>query len=60
MGNVQQVIVQIIGAVSAMVYAFVMTLIIAKIVDAVVGLRVREEEEYVGLDISQHGEVAYS
>jgi Amt family ammonium transporter len=60
LGNVQQVIVQIIGAVSAMVYAFVMTLIIAKIVDAVVGLRVREEEEYVGLDISQHGEVAYS
>ena len=60
LGNVQQVIVQIIGAVSAMIYAFVMTLIIAKIVDAVVGLRVREEEEYVGLDISQHGEVAYS
>jgi len=60
LGNVQQVVVQIIGAVSAMVYAFVMTLIIAKVVDAVVGLRVREEEEYVGLDISQHGEVAYS
>lgn len=60
LGNVQQVFVQIIGAVSAMVYAFVMTLIIAKIVDWAVSLRVREEEEYVGLDVSQHGEVAYS
>jgi Amt family ammonium transporter len=34
--------------------------VIAKIVDMVVGLRVSEEEEYVGLDISQHGEVAYA
>ncbi len=59
-GNVQQVFVQIAGAVSAMTYAFVMTLIIAKIVDAVIGLRVREAEEYVGLDLSQHGEVAYT
>lgn len=60
LGNVHQFVVQIIGAVSAVVYAFVVTLIIAKIVDATIGLRVSEDEEYVGLDISQHGEVAYS
>ncbi len=60
LGNVHQFIAQIIGAVSAIVYAFVVTLILAKIVDAVIGLRVSEEEEYVGLDISQHGEVAYT
>jgi len=60
LGNVHQFIAQIIGAVSAVVYAFVVTLILAKIVDAVIGLRVSEEEEYVGLDISQHGEVAYT
>jgi len=59
-GNVQQVFVQIAGAVSAMTYAFLMTLVIAKVVDAVIGLRVREAEEYVGLDLSQHGEVAYT
>ncbi len=60
LGNVQQVVVQTIGAASAMIYAFVMTLLIAKLVDVVVGLRVSEAEEYVGLDISQHGEVAYT
>ncbi len=60
LGNVHQVVVQIIGAVSAIAYAFAMTLMIAKIVDMLIGLRVREEEEYVGLDVSQHGEVAYS
>ncbi len=60
LGNVHQFVVQIIGAVSAVAYAFVVTLIIAKIVDATIGLRVSEDEEYVGLDISQHGEVAYS
>ncbi len=59
LGNVQQFIAQIICACSTLVYAFVVTLIIAKIVDAAIGLRVSEEEEYVGLDISQHGEVAY-
>jgi len=59
-GNVDQFIAQIIGAVAAIAYAFVITLILAKIVDATIGLRVTEEEEYVGLDISQHGEEAYA
>jgi Amt family ammonium transporter len=38
------------------IYAFVVTLILAFLVDKTLGLRVSEEEEYVGLDISQHGE----
>lgn len=59
-GNIDQFIAQLIGAGAAIAYAFVVTIILAKIVDAVVGLRVSEEEEYVGLDISQHGEVAYT
>jgi Amt family ammonium transporter len=59
-GNVHQFTVQIIAAGSALVYAFVMTYILAKIVDKVMGLRVTEDEEYVGLDISQHGEKAYA
>jgi Amt family ammonium transporter len=41
------------------VFAFAGTWILAKIVKAVVGLRVKGEEEVVGLDISQHGERAY-
>jgi Amt family ammonium transporter len=41
------------------IIAFAGTWVIAKAVNAVVGLRVKEEEEVVGLDISQHGERAY-
>ncbi len=51
-----QFIAQIVGAGAAVVYAFVITYILAVIVDKTIGLRVTEEEEYVGLDISQHGE----
>jgi Amt family ammonium transporter len=55
-GNVHQFIAQCVGAGAALVYAFVITYILAVIVDKTMGLRVTEEEEYVGLDISQHGE----
>jgi Amt family ammonium transporter len=59
-GNVDQFIAQVIGAVAAVVYAFVVTYALARAVDATMGLRVTEDEEYVGLDISQHGEKAYA
>jgi Amt family ammonium transporter len=57
-GNVHQFLAQIVGAGAAVIYAFVVTYILAIIVDKTLGLRVTEEEEYVGLDISQHGERA--
>ncbi len=59
-GNAGQFIVQIIGAGAAIIYAFVLTFLLAKIVDITIGLRVTGEEEYVGLDLSQHGESAYN
>ena len=59
-GNLHQFIVQVLAAGASVVYAFVMTYALAKIVDATMGLRVSEDEEYVGLDISQHGEKAYA
>jgi len=43
-----------------MVLAVVATWIVLKIVDAVVGLRVSEEDEVAGLDLSQHSETAYA
>jgi len=55
-GNVDQFLIQALDAGVAMGYAFVVTYILAKVVDRVMGLRVDEKEEYVGLDISQHGE----
>jgi Amt family ammonium transporter len=57
-GNVSQFISQVVGAGAAVIYAFVITYILAVIVDKTIGLRVTEEEEYVGLDIAQHGERA--
>jgi ammonium transporter, Amt family len=59
-GNFHQFAVQIMAAGASVIYAFVMTFVLAKIVDHVMGLRVTEDEEYVGLDISQHGEKAYA
>ncbi len=59
-GNPHQVIIQLTAVGAVWIYAFVMTVILAKIVDAIIGLRVTDEEESVGLDISQHAEKAYS
>jgi len=55
-GNPGQLLIQIACALAAMIYAFGMTYLLAKGVDRLMGLRVSEEEEYVGLDIAQHGE----
>jgi len=58
-GNPGQLMTQIIAVVATWVFCGVMTFIILKIVEAIVGLRVPEQEEVLGLDISQHGEPAY-
>jgi ammonium transporter, Amt family len=55
-GNVRQFTANVIGAVVVTIFAFVMTYAIAYSIDKTIGLRVSEEEEYVGLDLSQHGE----
>ncbi len=59
-GNPGQLVTQIIAVGVTWIYAFVMTVILAKIVDATIGLRVGDDEEAVGLDISQHAEKAYA
>ena len=51
--------VGIVAVLVTWVLGFVMTTIILKVLDAVMGLRVTEEEEVVGLDLSQHSETAY-
>ena len=56
-GNAGQVINQIEGVVIVLVYDAVVSLIILKIIDAVIGLRVNEEVEREGLDLALHGEV---
>jgi ammonium transporter, Amt family len=58
-GNAHQLLNQFVGVLIAWAIAIVGTLIILKIVDATVGLRVSEEHEIQGLDLSQHGEEGY-
>jgi len=59
-GNGHQLLNQLVGVVIAWVLAIVGTLIILKIVDVTIGLRVSEDEEVQGLDLSQHGEEGYA
>ena len=58
-GDITQLVKQVVGVVTVGAFAFTITWILGKIVHATIGLRVTEEEEMVGLDISQHGERAY-
>jgi len=58
-GNAHQLLNQSVGVLIAWGLAIVGTLIILKIVDATIGLRVSEEHEIQGLDLSQHGEEGY-
>jgi Amt family ammonium transporter len=51
---------QLIGVAVTMVLAVVASLVLLKLVDTLIGLRVSEEDESLGLDLSQHGESAYN
>ncbi|HVZ17204.1 MAG TPA: ammonium transporter [Terriglobales bacterium] len=59
-GNARQLLNQAIGVAIAWVLAIVGTLIILKLVDVTIGLRVPVEHEIQGLDLTQHGEEGYS
>jgi len=59
-GNPGQLWIQFVSVIASMAFAFFMTLIILKVVDLIIGLRVTEEEEMKGLDISLHNETGYS
>ncbi|MHB1513269.1 MAG: ammonium transporter [Acidiferrobacter sp.] len=58
-GNTYQIVKQLIDVGAVLLYDAVVTYIILKVVDVMVGLRVSEEEEVEGLDLSQHGEQVY-
>jgi len=59
-GNPAQLGLQAVGVLASWALAFGMTFAILKALDAVMGLRVSEEDEMVGLDLSQHSETAYA
>jgi Amt family ammonium transporter len=59
-GNPKQFTVQVIAVAVTLLYSFCATLIIYKIVDWVVGMRVADKDEIMGLDLTQHNENAYT
>ncbi|MDY6839174.1 MAG: ammonium transporter [Thermodesulfobacteriota bacterium] len=59
-GNAAQLWVQFLSVLVTCIFAFVMTVVILKLLDLTIGLRVDHEEEVRGLDITQHSETAYS
>jgi Amt family ammonium transporter len=59
-GNPKQVVNQLVATLVTWAIAAVGSLILLKLVDALTGLRVSEEDEYTGLDLSQHGESGYN
>ncbi len=58
-GNLTQIGIQALGVAVAAILGFGGTIIIMKVINAVIGLRVKEVEEEVGLDITEQGETAY-
>ena len=59
-GNPGQLWVQFVSVAATIVFAFVVTTVILKILQATMGLRVSEEEERMGLDLTQHNERGYA
>jgi len=59
-GDWNQLWIQVVATVASIAYSAVFTFILFFIVNKTIGLKASKEEEAIGLDISQHGEIAYS
>jgi ammonium transporter, Amt family len=59
-GGADLLVDQVVASVVTIAYSFVASLIIGKVIDLTIGLRVSEEAEDEGLDLSEHSEVAYA
>jgi Amt family ammonium transporter len=58
-GNPGQIVTQVVAVGATILYAVVATLVIVKVVDVVMGMRVSSHDEEMGLDLALHGEAAY-
>ena len=59
-GNPAQFVIQLKAALITVVYSFVVSFVLLKLVDLVMGLRADEQEERIGLDLTEHREAAYT
>ena len=55
-----QVIIQVIGVVFTIIWCGFFTYIILKFVDNLLGLRISDENEEIGIDLAEHGEKGYN
>ncbi|OPY76082.1 MAG: Ammonium transporter NrgA [Syntrophorhabdus sp. PtaU1.Bin058] len=59
-GNPKQFVIQLIAVAVTLAYSFVVSFIIYKVIDIVIKMRVKERDEVMGLDLTQHHENAYT
>ena len=59
-GNPSLLGVQVVAVLATWIFAFIGSLVLLKLVDLIIGLRVEDEHEIMGLDLSQHNESAYA
>jgi len=59
-GNYRQLLVQVIAVVTTIIFSGIGTFLLFKITDKLVGIRVSDKNEAIGLDETQHGETAYN
>ncbi|MFA5339082.1 MAG: ammonium transporter [Candidatus Omnitrophota bacterium] len=59
-GNPAQFLVQLKAVIITAVYSFVMTFVILKVLNAIMGVRASEQDERIGLDLTQHREAGYT
>jgi Amt family ammonium transporter len=60
LGNTSQFLIQVESVLASAAYACICTLIIGLVINKLMGFKVSESEENIGLDQTQHGEVAYN
>jgi Amt family ammonium transporter len=58
-GGTEQLVKQITGVVAVLAYSFIMTLIIAKVIDLAMGFRISRDDEISGIDLAVHAERGY-
>jgi Amt family ammonium transporter len=59
-GGADLLVDQVVAVLATLVYSFVVSLVIAKVIDLTMGLRVSRDDEAEGLDLTQHAETAYN
>ena len=55
-GNARQVLIQLYGIVATLIWSGVLTFVLLKVIEFMVPLRVSQQQEIEGLDVTQHGE----